>query len=110
LPGRYYLEVVERLYLRTSFPAGTFTALGRRIDLASVKAPIYLLRRATIRWLHPLRPWRFGIWSEPGQPQFNALAPGEHLGLFMGRRTLANEWREIGSWLEQPDGALFDAA
>ena len=36
----------------------------------------------------------------------HAVAPCDHLGLFMGRRTLANEWREIGRWLTQPDAAL----
>jgi poly(3-hydroxybutyrate) depolymerase len=30
------------------------------------------------------------------------VAPCDHLGLFRGRQTLANEWREIARWLMQP--------
>ena len=33
LPGRYYLEVIERLYKRNEIAAGEFVALGEPIDL-----------------------------------------------------------------------------
>jgi poly(3-hydroxyalkanoate) synthetase len=111
LPGRYYLEVVERLYLKNELSAGTFTALGRRIDLASVKIPIYLLAARDDQVVAPAQTLalRHLVGTRPAAIR-HAVAPGEHLGLFMGRQTLANEWRDIGCWLAQPDRALFDAA
>ena len=111
LPGRYYLEVVERLYLKNELSAGTFTALGRRIDLASVKTPIYLLAARDDQVVAPAQTLalRHLVGTRPAAIR-HAVAPGEHLGLFMGRQTLANEWRDIGCWLAQPDRALFDAA
>ena len=30
-------------------------------------------------------------------------APATHLGLFMGRRTLAETWPAIVAWLDRPD-------
>src|SRR6476620_5194672 len=41
LPGKYYLEVVEKLYKRNELAAGSFVALGQRIDLTRLRLPIY---------------------------------------------------------------------
>src|ERR1700758_520853 len=43
LPGRYFLETVEKLYKRNEIAAGTFVALGKRIALTGITAPIFLL-------------------------------------------------------------------
>src|SRR5215831_9900809 len=43
LPGTYYLEVVQRLYKDNQLATGCFAALGRPIDLAMVRGPIFLL-------------------------------------------------------------------
>jgi hypothetical protein len=37
-----------------------------------------------------------------------AVSASDHLGLFMGRQTLANEWFEIGRWLGQSSDPLSD--
>ena len=43
LPGRFFLETVEKLYRRNELAAGEFVALGRKIDLSIMRAPLYLL-------------------------------------------------------------------
>jgi poly(3-hydroxyalkanoate) synthetase len=43
LPGTYYLEVVSWLFKENRLANGEFVALGRRIDLASVHQPVFLL-------------------------------------------------------------------
>jgi poly(3-hydroxyalkanoate) synthetase len=43
IPGAYYLEVVERIFKNNDFAAGRLVALGRKINLMEVKAPIFLL-------------------------------------------------------------------
>jgi poly(3-hydroxybutyrate) depolymerase len=111
LPGRYYLEVVERLYLKNELATGRFTALGRPIDLAAVTAPIYLLAARDDQVVAPAQTLGLArlVGTRPDAIH-RAVAPGNHLGVFMGRRTLANEWREIGRWLAHRDPALSDAA
>jgi len=43
LPGTYYLQAVDCLYKQNQIATGKFVALGRRIDLADVRAPLFLL-------------------------------------------------------------------
>ena len=104
LPGRYYLEVIERLYLKNELARGNFPILGRRIDLASMTTPVYLL---AARDDHVVAQEQvMGLRRLVGTPTSalaHAIAPCGHLGLFMGRRTLVNEWREVARWLMQPD-------
>jgi poly(3-hydroxyalkanoate) synthetase len=94
LPGRYYLEVVERLYLGNQLATGRFTALGRRIDLSGVKLPIYLL---VARDDHVVAPAQIlAVEQLVGTPPATirrAIAPCGHLGLFIVRE----RWRRSGS-------------
>ncbi len=43
LPGTYYLQVVHELFKENKIAEGRFVALGRRIDLKTLRAPIFLL-------------------------------------------------------------------
>lgn len=111
LPGRYYLDVVERLYLKNALATGCFAALGRRVDLTAVRMPMYLLAAGRDDVVAPAQ--TLAARRLVGTRAANirqTIAPCDHLGLFMGRRTLASEWHEIGTWLAQPDAALSDAA
>jgi poly(3-hydroxyalkanoate) synthetase len=42
LPGRYFLETVEKLYKRNAIAAGTFEALGKPTELKKIVAPLFL--------------------------------------------------------------------
>ena len=94
LPGTYYLEVTERVFRQNQIAEGRFVALGRRIDLAEVRVPVFLLAGAddivvprdqafATAALLGTRP----AWLE------RASEPCGHLGLFMGRKTLGDSWR-----------------
>ena len=43
LPGAYFLDVVLRLYKENQIAEGRFVALGRPINLADVRVPIFML-------------------------------------------------------------------
>ena len=43
LPGSYYLQVVEHLFKDNRLATGRFVALGRTIDLSTVRCPLFLL-------------------------------------------------------------------
>jgi poly(3-hydroxybutyrate) depolymerase len=110
LPGRYYLEVVERLYLKNELATGSFTALGQPVELATLRLPIYLLAAREDHVVAPAQTLDLARLIGPHADVHHALAPCEHLGLFMGRQTLADEWREIGRWLTRLGSTLSDAA
>ena len=102
LPGRYYLEVVERIYLNNEIASGRFMALGRRLDLSGVQVPIFVLAARDDRVVAPAQTFavRRLLGTSPAAITC-AVSACDHLGLFMGRQTLANEWFEIGRWLGQ---------
>jgi poly(3-hydroxyalkanoate) synthetase len=101
LPGTYYLEVTERVFRQNQIAEGRFVALGRRIDLAEVRVPVFLLAGAvdivvprdqafaTARLLGTR-----AAWLE------QACEPCGHLSLFMGREALSQSWRRIARWLQ----------
>jgi poly(3-hydroxybutyrate) depolymerase len=111
LPGRFYLESVERIYLKNELATGRFMALGRRVDLASVRMPIFLLAARDDQVVVPAQTLAVrDLIGTPPATIRSAVAAGEHLGLFMGRHTLANEWNDIGRWLRDADETRASAA
>jgi pimeloyl-ACP methyl ester carboxylesterase len=106
LPGAYYLEVVQWLYKENRLAQGTFFALGKRIDLAALTIPVLLLAGRDDQLIAP--PQVLSAASLVGAPPHQIrtmIAPASHLGLFMGRHSLAQVWPEVASWLDQAEFA-----
>ena len=105
LPGTYYLEVTDQVFRQNQIARGRFVALGRRIDLAEVRVPVFLLAGeddivvprdqafATARLLGTR-----SAWLE------RACEPCGHLSLFMGRKVLSHSWRRVARWLQADIG------
>ncbi|WP_456640368.1 alpha/beta fold hydrolase [Bradyrhizobium sp. USDA 10063] len=101
LPGTFYLEATNWIFRENRIAEGRFIALGRRIDLAEVTVPVFLLAAekdnvvpreqafATARLLGTPRQWLA-----------QASEPCGHLGLFMGRESLSRSWPRIVRWLQ----------
>ncbi len=103
LPGTYFLEVVERLYKRNELATGGFIALGARIDLAMLRAPIFLLAARDDELVAP--PQLFAVERLVGTDPDNlrkVTAPCRHVGLFMGKRILEDVWPGVVRWLAEP--------
>ncbi|MFD2183035.1 alpha/beta fold hydrolase [Rhodoplanes azumiensis] len=104
LPGPFYLQTVEWLYKENRLVRGAFTALGRRIDIGAVRLPVLLLAGrddvvvGTAAVLAAAR-----ALGTPAAEIATMEAPATHLGLFMGRRTLAETWPTVVAWLDRPD-------
>jgi poly(3-hydroxyalkanoate) synthetase len=110
LPGTYYLETTEWIFRENRIANGRFVALGRPIDLAAVKVPVFLLASesdvvvpgeqafATARLLGTQL-----VWLE------RAAEPSVHLSLFMGRKVLSQSWRRITDWLQADIDGAADA-
>jgi poly(3-hydroxybutyrate) depolymerase len=103
LPGSYYLQVVEQLFKENRLAGGSFVALGRRISLANVRCPVYLLAARDDEVVAPqqLLSVQRLIGSRQGAVR-TTIAPCNHLGLFMSRRVLTDVWPEIARWLSGP--------
>jgi poly(3-hydroxyalkanoate) synthetase len=100
LPGTYYLEVTEKLYKNSEIAAGQFVALGKRIDLADMRAPIFLLAASEDELIAPAQ--LFATEHLVGTPAHNirkAMAPCRHAGLFMGTTILHEYWPAIVRWI-----------
>jgi poly(3-hydroxyalkanoate) synthetase len=101
LPGAFYLEVTDRIFCQNQIAQAHFTALGRRIDLAEVRGPVFLLAGDDDTVVP--RDQAFATARLLGTPPAwleQASAPCSHLGLFMGRDTLSHHWRRIARWLQ----------
>ena len=103
MPGTYYLEVVEKLYKRNELATGNFVALGQKIDLARLRLPTYLLAGSADEVVAPeqLLAVERLIGTMPDR-LCHQIAPSNHLGLFMGKRTLEEYWPKIVRWMKQP--------
>ena len=103
LPGTYYLEVVERLFKDNQLAAGKFVALGRKIDLASVCAPMYLLAAQHDNVVAAAQVFATEhLTSSPARELRQVTVPTRHLGLFLGRAVLAEQWSRVARWLRSP--------
>jgi len=106
LPGLYFHEVVENLYRRNELATGNFVALGQKIDLGGMKAPLFMLAARDDELIAPAQ--LFAAERLVGTPSHDlrkALVPGGHLGLFMGRPILEKHWPAIADWLRVPVSA-----
>jgi poly(3-hydroxybutyrate) depolymerase len=104
LPGQYYLEVVDWLFKQNLLAQSRFVALGHRIDLVDLRAPLFLLAARDDELIAPAQV--FATARRVGTPACEiraASASGPHLSLFLGAKTLQGEWADIARWLA--DGA-----
>lgn len=100
LPGRWYLQVIESIFQQNKLAKGEFVALGRTLNLKAITCPVYLLAGEDDD-ITP-REQVFAAESLLGTPPtqiVKQLAPGGHIGLFMGSSTLREVWPEIARWI-----------
>lgn len=100
LPGRWYLQAIVQLFKENRLAKGEFLALGRKLKLADITCPVYLLAGAadditTSEQVFGAR----ALLGTPDDKIVDKLVPGGHIGLFMGARTLREHWPEIGRWI-----------
>ncbi|ARN83646.1 hypothetical protein B1812_13765 [Methylocystis bryophila] len=101
LPGAYYREVALWLYRENRLIAGTFPALGRAVDLGALSCPLFLLAGAEDAIVPPAQVFAAASRVPADLAVETAIAPCCHLALFMGRRTLTEQWPGIAKWLSK---------
>ena len=100
--GAYYLQVVKHLFKENRLATGRFVALGRRVDLSELCCPLSLLAAQDDDVVAPgqIFATEHLVGCRPSALE-KAVAPGGHLGLFMGREILDHIWPDIARWLSQ---------
>jgi polyhydroxyalkanoate depolymerase len=105
LPGRYYLQAIGGLFKENLLAKGHFIALGRELKLKDIEVPLYLLAGNADDIT--TREQLFNADRLVGTPHskiVKKLAPGGHIGLFMGAHAITHVWPEIGQWIIQQGG------
>jgi len=96
LPGALYIEAVDLLFQRNLFFKGGLRLLGMPADLATISCPVYLLAGSKDDITPPQQVLSAQSCFRDVQ---TAVAPGGHVGLFMGHTTLREHWTKIGAWI-----------
>jgi polyhydroxyalkanoate depolymerase len=100
LPGRYYLQAIDLLFKKNQFAKGIFKGLGKRLSLADITVPVYLLAGADDDITTKEQVFAAEeLLGTPRKKIVKKLTPGGHIGLFMGARTLADVWPGIARWI-----------
>ena len=103
LPGRFFLEVVEKLYKRNKLAAGSFVALGQTINLGKINVPIFLLAAHDDELVAPAQLFAAErLVGTSAREVRKMTVPGRHVGLFVGKAILRDTWPKVVHWLGEP--------
>jgi poly(3-hydroxyalkanoate) synthetase len=111
LPGTYYLQIVNWIFRENRLAKASFVALGQEVHLADLKTPVFLLAGADDEVVPAAQALATGpLLGTPAAFLESATVPSNHLGLFMGSKTLAVSWPRIGWWLQSDEPELRPVA
>jgi len=104
LPGRWYLQAIKELFKENRLAKGRFKGLGRVLSLGDIRCPVYLLAGANDDITTKEQVFNAVKYlGTPTQKITQSLVPGGHVGLFMGTRTLHDDWPKIARWIANAD-------
>ena len=100
LPGRWYLQAIKQLFKENRLAKGEFVGLGRKLDLRDITCPVYLLAGAADDITTPEQVLDAAKYIGTAKDRITQkTVPGGHIGLFMGAKTLKEQWPEIAAWI-----------
>lgn len=96
MPGAFYLWAVEHLFVNNELVRGELEIGGERVDLGRITAPVFLLAGTRDHITPPEQVW--ALAEHVGTPEADIhgrFVEAGHLGLFMGRKPLAEHWSQV---------------
>jgi len=110
LPGMFYLEAVEKIFRENRLAKGGFVALGREVQLEKLNIPVFLMAGSNDEVVPQAQAMATArLLGTPPAFIASEIAPCTHLGLFVGRTTLADAWPRIAAWLTSEGPAKISA-
>jgi poly(3-hydroxybutyrate) depolymerase len=94
LPGQLYLWAVEHLFVKNELFNGELEVAGQAVNLRRITCPVFLLGGEQ----DDITPWQqvHNMRDAVGSSLVRwYLAPGGHMGLFIGRQSQAEYWTPI---------------
>jgi len=102
LPGPMYLRAVRDLFKGNQLVRGRFVALGRRVDLARVGCPLAVVTGSRDHITPP--PQTKAILDHASSADvLDVEIPAGHVGTFMGKGALREQWPAILRWVRATD-------
>jgi poly(3-hydroxyalkanoate) synthetase len=93
IPGGFYLWIVEHLFRDNELILGKLKLGGRRVDLKSLRAPLFLLAGAKDHITPPDQVFALADYTTTPESEVRRrTTTGGHLGLFMGHSALRDHW------------------
>jgi polyhydroxyalkanoate depolymerase len=103
LPGAFYLQAVQQLFKENRLARGEFIGLGKRLSLKDITCPVYLLAGEEDDITPKEQVFDAEKYLGTLKEQIvKTVVPGGHIGLFMGTKTLAENWPGIAEWIGTP--------
>ena len=108
MPGKLYLWAVEHLFVKNEMFKGELEVTGQTVSLRSITCPVFLLGGDE----DDITPWeqvhnmRYAVGSSVVRWY---LAPGGHIGLFIGRQSQAEYWTPILAQVREFSGGITSA-
>ncbi len=106
LPGVFYLQAVRQLFKENRLAHGEFIGLNQRLSLKDIACPVFLLAgdaddiTPVAQVFHAEK-----LLGTPKHQIVKMLAPGGHIGLFMGTKTLEECWPRIALWIQSVEAS-----
>jgi poly(3-hydroxybutyrate) depolymerase len=108
LPGAFFLQTVQQLFKENRFVRGEFVALNQRLSLKEITCPVYLMAGKGDDITPVEQVFRAERYlGTPKDQIVKVLAPGGHIGLFMGTQTLAEYWPRVAHWIRAVESDAF---
>jgi poly(3-hydroxybutyrate) depolymerase len=105
IPGAFYLWIVEHLFQKNELIAGTLEIEGTVVDLKQITCPLFLLAGSEDHITPGAQVFALGDYAGTSSDRVvKRIAPGGHLGLFMGHESLEKYWTPLFAAIaaEQP--------
>jgi len=103
LPGRFYLEIVEKIFKNNGLTKPGYIRLnGRSVDLGMIRCPVILMagEKDHITPAPQLFAMRELI-STPSEDIIEIITSGGHIGTLMGNEALRENWTTVNEMLKQ---------
>lgn len=102
IPGRYYLDVVKRIFKENQLATSRLDVLGEPAVLSRVRTPLLLLAAEEDEFVAVDQ--LFAAERLTGTPEAKVCkitVPGNHLSLFLGSQTIRSAWPRVAGWLTE---------